>query len=47
VSDLSVCLSVGLSVGNDRKFWKNGWFDRDAVDSWSGGLKKKDVLDLV
>jgi len=27
-------LSVCLSVSNDREFWKNGRFDRDAI---SGG----------
>jgi len=31
-----VVLSVGLSVGTERVFWKNGWLDRDAV--WLGGL---------
>jgi len=29
------CRSDGLSVGNDRELWKNGWLDRDAV--WGGG----------
>ena len=29
--------AVGLSVGNDRELWKNGWLDWDAVwDSGSG-----------
>jgi len=35
VFGLSARPSVGLSVGNDREFLKNGRLDRDEV--WGGG----------
>jgi len=41
-SHVSVCLSVGLSMG---KLWKNGWLNLDAVGVVSGVGRGMGVLD--